>query len=472
MVQPPPARPTPSPERAPRHRSRRPWAAGLTAVLGLAAAAGVAGLSAGCATEPAKFHENPVGVLPQNSLSRAWFVDLDLGEDPTKQVVDIDVRSKLVYVYTADKRVTAIDRLTGVVKFVMAVKSPEARLQPLVELEGFLVFANATNLQVYDDHGTYLKTIPVPTPIRSRATGESDETVGTNRGTTVYFGASGVGHGGLVEAYDISRQSAYQKWEFITHAQGAIVAAPAVYRGYVYTGDDQGEVDAVSNDRVQVWNTDGGYFMTSGGITADLKIDESGLYVASTDSKLYSINRSTGKLQWQYFSGGSLSDSPVLTPDTIYQNTPNHGLVALDKFIYVPPPPTADAAAAAAAGQANLPPNKAYNRSPLWTCPDADRFLAQDAKFAYVEVVHSDPLTPEVPPTRTIVALDKQTGKKVFESDHHDFSCFGVNPRDGLIYVAFKGGKIMALQPVLHAGQIGELVKADTKGMPALAMAR
>ena len=72
---------------------------------------------------------------------------------------------------------------------------------------------------------------------------------GTNRGTTVYFGASGIGHGGLVEAYDVSRTSAFQKWEYITHAQGAIVAAPAVFGDIVYTGDDQGEVDAVSTDR-------------------------------------------------------------------------------------------------------------------------------------------------------------------------------------------------------------------------------
>ena len=75
------------------------------------------------------------------------------------------------------------------------------------------------------------------------------------------------------------------------------------------------------------------------------------------------------------------------------------------------------------------------------------------------EEVRPDPAHPGAS-TRTIVALDKQTGKKAFESDHHDFACLGINPRDGLIYVAFAGGKIMALQPVLRAGQIGELVRA------------
>ena len=444
MVQPSsPARPIapPVPHRRPRRGSAPLLAATAMAALGLA------GL-AGCGPEPTPFHENPVGVLPQNSLSRAWFVDLKLGTDPGKQVVTVDVRSKLVYVYTADKRVTAIDRKTGVVQYVMAVQSPEQRLQPLVELEGFIVFPNATNLQVFDDRGTFLKSVPVPTPLRSRASAESNEATGTNRGTTVYFGASGVGHGGLVEAYDVSRTSAYQKWEYITHAQGAIVAAPAVFGDIVYTGDDQGEIDAVSTDRVQVWSTEDGIFMTSGAITADLRVDESGLYVASNDSKLYCVNRTTGKLKWQYFAAAPLVSAPVLTPDTVYLSTSNHGLVALDK----------------ATG--------AYNRAPRWTDPAAEKFLAQDARFVYAEVVRSDPLKPLLPPSRTIVALDKATGRKVFESDHHDFSCLGVNPRDGLIYAAFDGGKLMGLQPVLHAGTIGELVQAGRTDLPPLAMAR
>lgn len=450
MVQPSPTRPMPQHPLAsdPSPARRRP---GLWRVVATAAAIGLVGLSAGaglggCEAEPTPFHENRVGVLPQDSLSRAWFVDLKL-DGPDQQVVTLDVRSKLLYVYTADKHVTAIDRKTGVVRFTMAVDSPEPRLQPLVELEGYIVFPNATNLQVFDDQGQFLKSIPVPTPIRSNAAAESSEVPGTNHGTTVYFGASGIGHGGLVEAYDVSRTSAFQKWEYITHAQGAIVAAPAVYGDIVYTGDDQGEVDAVSTIRVQVWGTPGGYFLTSGAITADLRTDESGLYVASNDSKLYCLNRNTGKLKWQYFAAAPLVSSPVLTPDTVYLPTTNRGLVALDKN------------------------TGAYNRAPRWTAPLADQFLAQDAKFTYVEETRPNPARPGVP-FRVIVALDKQTGRKAFESDHNDFTCLGINPRDAMLYVSFADGKLMALQPVLQAGQIGELVQGRSADLPPVAMAR
>ena len=409
-----------------------------------AAALLLAGVAAGCSAEPTPFHQNPVGVLRQNSLARGWFIDLNLA-GPDRQPVAVDVRSKLLYVYTADKHVTAVDRKTGVVQYTAEVRSPESRLEPLVELEGYVVFPNATNLQVFDDRGRFLKAVDVPTPLRSRAAAESSEAPGTNRGTTLYFGASGIGHGGLVEAYDVSRHDAYKKWEYITHLQGAIVAAPAVYGGLIYSGDDRGEVDAVNTGRLQVWATDHADFLTSGAITADLRADESGLYVASNDSKLYCISLTTGKLQWQYFAGAELTDSPVLTADTVYQMTPNHGLVALDK--------TAGAATTAL----DAPPAKAYNRHERWTCPDATQFLAQDARFTYVAETRPN-RTPELPPERFIVALDKQTGRPAFESEHHDFVLFGTNPRDATVYVAFADGKVMSLDPVLRAGQIGELV--------------
>ncbi len=461
VVQPPPARPaltTAAP--APRSTRRRPgrWC-GATAALALAAA--LAAGPSGCGTEPVAFHENPVGVLPQDSLSRDWLVDLNR-TGAGRQVVTLDCRSKLLYAYTADKHVTAIDRRTGVVQYSMAVNSPESRLQPLVELEGFVVFPNATNLQVFDDKGQFIKTVVVPTPIRSTASAESSEVAGTNHGTTVYFGASGIRQGGLVEAYDIGRAAAFEKWEFITHDQGAIVAAPAVLGGIIYTGDDQGEVDAVSLARLPVWETEGGTFTTGGAIVADLRADESGLYVASSDSKLYCINRATGKLLWQYFAAAPLVAAPILTPDTVYQITPNRGLVALDKT------------AAAVAPAHDAPLSKSYDRRPRWTYPMAEQFLAQDAKYTYVAEARPNPADAKAP-LHVIVALDKQTGRKAFESARQDFTCFGINPRDGLIYVAFAGGKLMAVQPVLRPGQIGELVLAvppAAPAVPAVALAR
>ena len=408
------------------------------------------------------FRENPVGVLPQDSLSRAWLVNLHRS-GPAAQVVTLDVRQKLLYVYTADKHVTAIDRLTGVVKFTMAVDSPEDRLQPLVELNGFIVFPTQTSLQVFDDQGHVPQGGRRRHPDPQHGRGREQRGDGNQPGHDGLL--RGVGHRQRRPGRGVRHQPPGGVQEVGVHhpRPGRDPGRPGRLRRHRLQRRRPGrEVDAVSVARLQVWATDGGYFLTSGAITADLRVDESGLYVASNDSKLYCINRATGKLKWQYFAATPLLSSPVLTADTIYQMTTNRGLVALDK------------AAPPVVGQAEAPPAKAYDRFPRWTYPLASQFLAQDEKFTYAAVVRPDPAHPGGPPQRLIVALDKQTGEKRFESDHKDFDCFGINPRDGLIYVSFGGGQLMALQPVLRAGQIGELVRADgpDAGRPVVAMVR
>jgi outer membrane protein assembly factor BamB len=158
-----------------------------------------------------------------------------------------------------------------------------------------------------------------------------------------------------------------------------------------------------------------------------MKTDEAGLYISSRDTTLYCVNRTTGKLKWQYFSGTPLSDSPITTSDSVYQYVPGKGLAALDKIL------------------------GAFNRTPRWIHPTATQFLAQDEKYAYL----ADPRANGF----AIIAVDKQTMKEAFESDHKDFTVLGTNhAKDSLIYAGYSDGKIFALRPVLKAGQIGELV--------------
>jgi len=382
--------------------------------------AGLATSFTGCA-EPTVFHRNPVNVLPMNSLQRGWFVDLDQSNDP---IVKIDVRDRLVYVYLQSKTVIGFDRKAGTLKMTMEVHSPALRLQPLVELKNHIVFPNTTSLEVFTAEGFFEKEIHLSRPLRSDASGE---------GEVMYFGSVGP-NGGLVEAFDISQPYTLQKWEFLTRDTAAVTAGTATYGGVTYSASQNGEIDAVTAEMQQLWDIDNGEFQ-AGPVTADLKVDESGLYIASKDTKLSCVNRSTGKLKWQYFAGTPLTESPVTTSDSVYQIVPGLGLVALDKL------------------------TGAFNRTPRWVNPTATQFLAQDEKFAYL----ADPR-----PTAddkgevgyAIIAVDKQTGKQAFESDHKDFSVFGTNRKDSTIYAGFPGGKFFAITPVLKAGQIGEMVMA------------
>jgi outer membrane protein assembly factor BamB len=365
-----------------------------------------------------------IGVLPQGSFERGdWTVDLDLAKGD--YITRVDVRDKLVYVYTSSKMVVAYDRKAGTRKFGMQVPSPVDTLLPLVELPDMIVFPNSTELEVFDKQGQFQRSVPLPSPLRSDAVGEK---------SSIYFGAAGA-RGGLVEAYDLSRPYAPQQWEYLTRDTKAVTAGPAVSDGIVYSGSDGGEVDAVATEnRAQVWDTDHGEFLAAGPITADLQIDDSGLYVASHDSKMYCINKTTGKLRWQYFAGEPLYDAPILTSDTVYQYVQGKGLAALDKN------------------------TGAYDRRPRWIHPTATQFLSQDEKFVYLLDPRSDSNNPDAPPANYIIAVDKQTGVKQFESRRSDFTVFGTNRKDSTIFAAFGDGRVMTIKPVLKAGVIGELV--------------
>jgi hypothetical protein len=68
-----------------------------------------------------------------------------------------------------------------------------------------------------------------------------------------------------------------------------------------------------------------------------------------------------------------------------------------------------------------------------------------------------------------IVAVDKQTGHKAFQSAHTDFNVFGTNVWDSTIYAGYASGQVLAVTPVLKAGQIGELVLAPRPSRVSMA---
>ncbi len=379
------------------------------------------GFITGC-TEPVRYEPTPIGALPAGSLARDWLADLKLKNDA---VNTIDVRDQSLYVITENKQVTCISRKAGAIKFVAKVSSPADRLLPPVELKDTIVFPTAISLELFNYKGEHVRTVPLSVPLRSGAAGSGD---------MIYFGADDPA-GGRVQAIDLSRSFNHGKWQLLTPG-GGITSAPVLYSGILYIGTEAGEIYAVNESRNAVWATPGGIFQTAGPIVSDLRVDNDGLYVACKDSKLYCINRITGKLLWQYFAGSPLGSAPVPTSDTVYQFVPGQGLAAITKD-----------------------PKAPYNRTPRWVFPEARQFLSQDEKYAYVMVPRVDP-DDNTKITRTIVAVDKQTGERAFESKHTDFAVFGTNTRDSIIYAGYANGQIIAIRPVVKAGEIGELVLA------------
>jgi outer membrane protein assembly factor BamB len=222
-----------------------------------------------------------------------------------------------------------------------------------------------------------------------------------------------------------------------------VPAAPAVVKDAVFVAAENGSVASVAiESREPFWTLPQGVFGTYDGIVANLAADQTGLYVASTDTKLYALNRSNGKVKWEYFAQTPLRTGPVLTRDAVYIHVPGTGLVALDKTEI----PTSQ--------------KPSFNRNPLWAIADATQFLSEDDHYAYVRIANQ------------IAAVDKKTGQREFTSKRNDLVAFGTNIKgDGVIFVATKGARIIAVKAVLQPGQVGELVLQPVPEQ-GLAMAR
>jgi hypothetical protein len=405
---------------------------------------GICASLAGC-SHPAVYEPLPTGLLPAGSFALTWMYPLDLKDD---SVVSLDVRDQLIYIVTADKHVTALERKSGKFKFAMVVNTPSPHLHPPVELADKIVFPTVISLEVFDKSGVHLRSMPLSSPLRSGATGSGSA---TGSGDTIYFGADDPA-GGLVLAVDLSRAFDFNRWSLLTPG-GAITSTPCFYNDTLFVANEAGQVYAINSDRNPVWNTPGHIFLAAAPIIADLKADEGGLYIASKDSHLYCLNTidqkvdqtsvQGGRLKWEFFPGVPLEDSPQPAGDMVYQYVPGKGMAAISKV------------------------DGPFIRPARWIYPTATRFLSQDAHYAYL--VDARPNADDKDKTDNfIIAVDKQTGEKVFESKHTDFNVFGSNLKDEVIYAGYASGQILAIEPVLNAGRVGEIVLVPVTDLTAV----
>jgi len=297
-------------------------------------------------------------------------------------------------------------------------------LRPPVELKDRIVFPTATTMEIYKSNGRFERRFALEYSTRSPAAGLEN---------VVFVGLDYPGAGRLA-AIDVARAYANTRWELLT--AGGVSAMPAIFNNVIYVGGEDGRVYAVSPDRSPFWPLKGGVFVTNGRIVADVKADETGVYVASTDSKLYCLDRANGKINWQYYGGKPLTDPPHVAGSTVYLNVPDRGLVALDKG------------------------KGPFNRKERWVSKDARRFLSEDEKHTYLATRDGK-----------IQAVDRATGKVLFTSKGKGFDTFVANPNDVTIFAARKDGTVYAIRPVLGAGTVGEIVLDETR-MESMAMAK
>ncbi|HVT89197.1 MAG TPA: PQQ-binding-like beta-propeller repeat protein [Tepidisphaeraceae bacterium] len=351
------------------------------------------------------------GLIPGQSFVKQWQADLNLAKDPVKALY---VRDNVVIAYTANNNSYWLSASGGQLIAINAIVNKAHRVYAPVGLAENIVIPTTVSIESYNKSGKHLDSFAVPTSVQSPAAG---------LGNALFLGVTRSGGGGRLARFNVDQKLSLG-WDMYT-ANG-LTAAPAVLNDTVFAGDRDGKVWALTSGRVALWALPGNAFQTDGPISADLAVDDNGVYVASEDKKLYCLDRTSGKIKWIYFAGYAMTAGPVITPKIVYQLVPNVGLVAINKT------------------------EGKFNREPLWIQPSAQQVLAMDEKYVYVRY------------GGTIAALDIANGQPVFESTRNDLQVFASDVKGSTIYASTRGGTILAIKPVLKPGTVGELVFVET----------
>jgi outer membrane protein assembly factor BamB len=375
----------------------------------------------GCARakKPAPAQVSP---LSTGSFAQQWYNSLKLGKD---SVGEMYLRDDTLFVYSAGQRVYAISRTGGDLRYIASPEISGGKLRPPLVIGDYVLYPSGSTLEVFNSRGRQVKTVEFDKPTRSGAIAA---------GLTVYLGLDHTGGTGVLASVNIDRPYHNVNWEMMT--KGAVSPTPAMYEKILYCGAEDGKLYAVTDQRQAVWALPGGgsTFNTQGKFVSDIKADDYGVYASNTDSKLYCLDRATGRIKWQYYAGAPLHTSPVVFAANVYQYVPHVGVVAIDKA------------------------NGQFNRQPKWIVKDAQQVLAEDPAHVYLKARSGQ-----------IYAVDKNSGQVQFRSkgkwDH-----FSTNMTDAMIFAATKDGKVYGIHPVLREGEVGTMVM-DFRPEP-LALAR
>jgi outer membrane protein assembly factor BamB len=248
-------------------------------------------------------------------------------------------------------------------------------------------------------------------------------------GTLIYIGASVSGGGdntaaGRLACVDTADAYVPEVWTLVT---GGVTGNPAYASGVCFTGGEDGGVYAVDSGRHSAWSlsSSGDRFMTDAAVVGNVVVDGPAVFVSSMDTRLYSIDRLTGKLRWEYFAQAPLPDGPVVTLSNVYQLVPGTGMVAIART-----------------------PSAETIRHPAWTNADAVQVLAEDDRNVYLQMKDN-----------SLQAANKNTGAMVWQSAPTNFVAYAPDlSKDGFFYAATADGRISQIKPVLSPGVIGEIV--------------
>jgi outer membrane protein assembly factor BamB len=281
----------------------------------------------------------PSQALREAGLIKAWQLRLRL--EPDQCVADVYLVDDQLYVATNDGYVFALHAETGANRWLRHVTREGYRIRRPCHAGKRVIFATPTTVLQLD-----------------RLTGEgvSKTALRFPAGTAAASDGVRLFLGGLDQRlYAFEVKGCFPVWKAITN--GALTPTPVLYEGNLFAASDNGMVYSCTADtKAYRWQR-----TVYGSITADLAVNEHGVYVASGDRSLYLLDLLFGEIRWQARFSGPLYESPVLTSEVVYQYCPDDGLVAVNT------------------------PVVGVDERNRWKLPRGRRLLTVDERYAYVQ---------------------------------------------------------------------------------------
>lgn len=361
----------------------------------LAAALLIAVSAVGCAAE-SKRVSGPPNVQINGNVKYGTFAQENVADlSPSSGLKELFVSGENVFGYTETNAVYALSSGLEIRYIQQQIAPPDVILRRPVAFGEETIFPTAVALKVVNKSGQVVRTVQLPHPLTSDVRFDQ-------RG--LLLAGTSAPTGGRVSVIDPALNVRPVIGDTLI---GAVFSAPVGYQGIVYAAADDGNVYAIGVDNKNAWPLDEMRFSTNRAVKADLVIDEYGLFVASSDTKLYALDRTTGRIKWRYMAEVPLLQTPLVTADRVFQVVDGKGLAAIDKI-----------------------EGKLY-REPIWFADGVTRVLSVDADYVYA-----------VQGANKLVALGLKDGKVKFEASGN-LTMFAAGP-NGRIFAANESGALVS----------------------------
>ncbi len=250
----------------------------------------------------------PSSALQKVDLIQFWQLQLTLEEDQALQTAYLV--DDTLYLGTQDGYLFSVDAYSGAIRWLRQVTGSGYEVRRPCHAGDKTIVVTPIDVQIYQRRSG--------DPIARRQLRFPAGTGPMSDGNLLFIG--GIDH----RLYVLDIDTLFVRWRLVV--DGPITSTPAQYGDNVVMADDAGSVYACTRaDKVRRWRG-----TTFARVSADLVVNDQGVYVASHDQSLYLMDLTYGRARWRARFSGPLYEAPVVTKEAAYQYCPNDGLVAVE----------------------------------------------------------------------------------------------------------------------------------------------